>query len=144
MYDFKEGRILPADRISALYEFLIEQGDQWTETMDAYNSLREFYGDEEQTEWVDSEMFHNTAERMRMTNDIRYINNSPHFQKIIICGKKGIKIANEEEAERYIKNLYYAVFRRFKRVRTIERKARLDSQITLNNQTIEAFLEETK
>lgn len=144
MYDFKEGRILPIDRIEALYEFLIEQGDTWTETMDVYNSLREFYGDEEQTEWFDSEMFHNTAERMRMTNDIRYINKSPHFQKIIICGKQGIKIANEKEAERYIRNMYSAIFRKLKRARAIEKKAKLDCQITLDHQTIKAFLEERK
>ncbi len=141
MFDFREGRILPHDRLNALYEFLIEQGDQWTETMDVYNNLREFYGDEEQTEWFDSEMFHNTAERMQITNDIRYINNNPHFQKIIISSKKGIKIANEEEAQKYIENYYAAIFRRLKRARMIEKKAKLNNQTTLDKSVIRAFIE---
>lgn len=141
MFDFREGRILPHDRLNALYEFLIEQGDQWTETMDVYNNLREFYGDEEQTEWFDSEMFHNTAERMQITNDIRYINNNPHFQKIIISSKKGIKIANEEEAQKYIENYYAAIFRRLKRARIIEKKAKLNNQTTLDKSVIRAFIE---
>ena len=142
MHDFKEGRILPADRLNALYEFLIEQGDQWTETLDVYNNLCEFYGGEEQEMYLSSDEFHNTAERILITNDIRYINESVHFQKIIISGKKGVKIANEKEAERYIRNMYSAVFRRLKRVRAIEKKASRNGQITLDYLTIKSFLEE--
>lgn len=140
MFDFKEGRILPHDRLNALYEFLIEQGDKWTEAIDIFYNLHEFYGVLEPYDYS-SEEFHNTAERMQITNDIRYINNNPHFQKIIISSKKGIKIANEEEAQKYIENYYAAIFRRLKRARMIEKKAKLNNQTTLDKSVIRAFIE---
>lgn len=140
MRDFKEGRILPADMISALYEFLCEQGDQWTEAVDIYYNLHEFYGGEDPF-GVKPEEFHDTWQRIQITDDIRYINESTCFHKIIICGKKGIKIANEEEAARYIKNMYAAIFRRLKRARAIEKKAAADGQVTLEKEVIRAFIE---
>lgn len=135
---------MAAERCRILYEYLIRKGDQWTETIDAAEDLCGYYP---YTIWLlglESTDFHDSNVRMMITNDIRLINESGDFEKIIISGKRGIKIANEEEAERYIGNQYRAIFRRFKRLRVLAKKAEANGQININNETVKAFLEEGK
>ena len=133
-----------AERCRVLYKYLIGRGDQWTETLVVAWELSRYYP---YMEWeFDSSnedcAFHDSNARMMITNDIRLINESGNFEKIIISGKKGIKIANQEEAERYIGNQYRAIFRRFKRLRILAKKAEANGQIDINNDTVKAFLEE--
>lgn len=131
-----------AERCRVLYEYLISKGDTWTETCKVAWDLEEHYPYLQWAVGVDSPDFHDSNARMMITNDIRLINESRNFEKIIISGKKGIKIANQEEAERYIANQYRAIFRRFKRIRVLARKAEANGQIDINNDTVNAFLEE--
>lgn len=131
-----------AERCRILYEYLLRKGDQWTEMIEAAEDLCGYYPYVNWLVGVDGGEFHDSNARMMITNDIRLINQSGKFEKIIISGKKGIKIANEKEAEKYIRNMYAAIFRRLKRARTIERKAAANGQTTLDHETIKAFLEE--
>ena len=64
------------------------------------------------------------------------------FEKIIISNSKGMKLATEEEFYKYINNQYRAIFRKLKRVREIERKARRNNQITFMGNFVEAFLKD--
>ena len=130
-----------AERCRILYEYLLRKGDQWTEMKNAAEDLCGYYPYVTWLVGLDGEVFHDSNARMMITNDIRFINQSGRFEKIIISGKKGIKIANEEEAGKYIRNLYAAVFRKLKRVRTIEKKALADGQTTFDHEIIKAFLE---
>lgn len=124
-------------RCMALYGFLLASGDRWVRMEKVAHSLPCYY-----PEAKDGPEFHDTNGRVLLTNDIRTINQSKSFAKIIITGRKGIKLATENEAERYINRLYAAIFRKLKRARAIERKIRLNGQTTLDGDYIKAFLEE--
>lgn len=132
---------LKLDRCMALYGYLLARGDKWVQMEDAAIALSSYYLDPRMlTE--DGHEFHDTNGRLLLTNDIRAINQSRSFSKIIITGRKGIKLATEKEAERYINNLYAAIFRRLKRARVIERKICLDGQTTMDGDFIKSFIEE--
>lgn len=89
--------------------------------------------------------FHDSPARQLITADIRTINECDTIQKIIISTPDGVKLASKEEAERYIKGQYAAIFRKLKRIRKLERKAGLDGQYRLTigkeRNVIEAFTE---
>ena len=134
---------LAAERCRILYKYLIGKGDQWTKTDEVCNDLHKYYPFDD---WFFDrgglDAFHDSNARMMITNDIRLINESGNFEKIIISGKRGIKIANQKEAEKYIANQYRAIFRRFKRLRVLSKKAEANGQIDIYNDTVNAFLEE--
>lgn len=120
-----------------LYKFLLENGDQWISQEDIYYVMHEEYPD------FHFGTFHDSTARIMITNDIRSINEDPAFEKMIIHGSKGVKIATKEEAERFIKAQTVAVFKKLKRVRTLAQKANLDGQYQLfDDKVIDAFLEE--
>ena len=108
-----------------LYRLLREQGDEWTLQREIAAALPEFYP------IADGQAFHDSGARLLMTRDIGEINESGIIQKIIISGKKGVKLANREEAQQYIAGKYSAVFRSLARVRVLEQKAGLDGQARL-------------
>lgn len=120
-----------------LYRLLREQGDKWTLQRDIAAELPEFYPIGE------GRAFHDSGARLLMTRDISEINNSGIIQKIIISGRRGVKLANKEEARAYIARKYSAVFRSLARVRLLEHKAGLDGQTRLvfgrERGTIQAF-----
>lgn len=107
-----------------LYDLLKAQGDTWTKQRELAELLPDLYP-------IAAGNFHDSGARLLMTRDIREINKSDVIQKIIISSKKGVKLANEEEAQRYIAGKYSAVFGGLDRVRRLERKAGLDGQTRL-------------
>ena len=122
-----------------LYKFLLENGDQWISQEDIYFEMRDEY-----PYWYPPfGQFHDSTARHMITDDIRAINEDPAFEKMIIHGSKGVKIATKDEADRFIKSQTVAVFKKLKRVRTLAQKANLDGQYQLfDDGVIEAFLEE--
>lgn len=123
----------------ALYEYLLEKGDTWTPQVQVARDLYREFGNDECC--LAPETYHDTTERKILSRAISEINESPDFEKIIISSGKGIKIANCQEAEVYIKNHYRSVFRKLKRVREMERKCKLHNQIDVEGNTIDAFIE---
>ena len=122
----------------ALYAYLKERGDQWSKQEDIAKDLFEWYP------FADG-YFHDSKARLQMTMDIRAINDNATIQKIIISSSNGIKLANEEEFNRYIRSEYKSVFKKLMRIRTKERKGKLDGQTQFNFsgfEQIEAFLRE--
>lgn len=133
-------------RCKALYDFLLRRGGKWTSTIDVCDSLSGYYPF---TIWLLSSPvggdFHDSNARLMITNDIRYINQSEAFEKLVISGKKGIKIASEEEADRYLKNQKAAVLRKLGRLSVLMKKASLNNQMVMGHtDAIEAFLKEEK
>lgn len=85
--------------------------------------------------------YHNTSERKLISCDVAQINGSLDFDKIIISCSKGIKIASENDFAAHIRRQYSAIFRKLRRIRAMEKKARLHNQIGIDGETVDAFLE---
>ena len=126
-------------RQEALYNYLLTRNGEWTTHAEIARELYGYYGNAECC--LEPKDYHNSTERNLITKDCREISTSSDFEKIIISSGKGVKIANEAEAERYLANQYKALFRKLRRIRTMERKCNLHNQITVEGHTIDAFLE---
>lgn len=128
------------DRQKALYEYLLSRCNEWTTHADIARELYGYYGNAEC--FIEPKDFHNTTERVEILKTCRDINSSHEFDKIIISSSKGIKIATEEEFNKYIKNQYCAIFRKLKRTRELDRKARINNQIDFMGNFVETFLKD--
>ena len=122
-----------AQRQEALYAFLLSRGDRWTRAEMATDTILLYPAFFEG-------VYHDSWARRLLSHDIQEINENPDFEKIIISGKQGIKIANESEFIRFLKAEYGEVFRKLKRARMIARKAGRDQQHTLEGKIRESFL----
>lgn len=125
-------------RHRALYEYLLDKGDNWSPQHEVASDLYEYFGNGEC--YFELKAYHDTHERCLLSKTISEINETMEYEKIIISSSKGIKLANEEEFERYIKNLYRSVFKKLKRVRIMEKKGNANGQINFNGDEVEAFL----
>lgn len=127
-----------------LYEFLKEQGDQWTVQVKVAQALSEYYPVTE-AEALD---FHNCQARHMITNDIRAINDCPTIQKIIISGAKGIKIANSDEFDRYIGLEINSAVRKLMRAKKKAEKGNRDGQMRIvfnsEREVVKAFIDSDK
>ena len=127
------------DRQIQLYNYLLENGDQWIKQKDVACALFSLY-------YFTDDNFHDSSARVIMTKDIQAINNNESIPKIIISSTSGIKLATEQEFHRYIKSEYKSVFNKLRRVRAKERKGMLNGQARFVYQTdqevIEAFLQD--
>lgn len=122
----------------ALYNLLKNNpGKRFTQAEIAY-SLKEYY-----TLPVVNLNFHDSAARLAITDDIRAINNSDVIQKIIISDRNGVRLANKEEFEKYIKGQFSAIFRKLERTRKKAKKGGLNGQMRMTfgreRDTVEAF-----
>ena len=122
-----------------LYNYLLEKGDEWTPQSHIARDLYAHFGNGECC--LAPEQYHNTTERLHLLKCKQSINDSAKFDKIIISNTKGMKIATEAEAELYLAREYKAIFKKLKRIRTIEKKCKLHNQIRVDGHTIDAFLE---
>lgn len=122
----------------ALYNYLLEKGDEYTPQVQVARDLYAEFGNGECC--LAPEEYHDSHERKILSQVISEINGSLEFDKIIISSGKGIKIANEEEHHRFVTKQYQAIFRKLKRVRIMERKGNANGQISIDDRTIESFL----
>ena len=121
------------NRICALMLFLYERGDKWTpmaQVTDSVSLYPAFFNTN----------YHNSWARRLLTRDIEYINSTDVFDRIIISGSKGIKIASEDELTDFLKAETVEVFRKLKRLRKIAKKAARDQQLTIEGRIKEVFL----
>lgn len=128
-----------------LYNYLKDKGDEWTTQFRIATELTE-YGFVEGLD--DAEKFHDSHARQLMTADIRAINESSVIQKIIISSPKGIKIANKDEFDRYIRKEIMASVRRLMRAKRKAAKGAKDGQMRIvfgsERDTVKAFLDSDK
>ena len=123
-------------RRNALYSFLLRQ-EGWTSLFDTAYNIREHspdYG------WLSN--FHNSHIRRMITADIEAINNDPQYQRIIISSRRGVKIADRDEFERWVRAEYAEIFSKLGRVRYLVKKAGLDGQYDLFEEEIHASFAE--
>jgi hypothetical protein len=128
------------ERQIALYNYLLSRNGEWTTHAEIARELYREYGNAECC--LEPKDYHNTSERIEILKTCRDINSSYEFDKIIISGSKGIKLATEEEFNKYIRNQYRAIFRKLKRTRELERKAIRNNQINFMGNFVEAFLKD--
>ena len=121
------------ERREALYSFLLARGDKWTSMEQATDSIPMYPTYTRST-------YHNSTARRLLTRDIEAVNSSDKFEKIIVSGKYGIKLANENDFQKFLKSEFGEIFRKLRRVRTIARKGSRDQQLDLEGQIREAFL----
>jgi hypothetical protein len=101
--------------------------------------LYKYYGNAECC--LEPKSYHDTAERIYISDDVRAINISAEFDKIIISNINGVKIANEAEFDRYIKAQYTAAIRKLARIYKMAKKGNRHNQIGIDGTAIEAFLQ---
>lgn len=126
-------------RQKALYNYLLSRSGEWTTHAEIARELYEHYGNAECC--LEPKDFHNTTERLAILGDCREINLSQDFEKLIISSSKGIKLATEEEFDRYIKSQYNATIRKLARIYKMAKKGKRNGQIDFGGHTVEAFLE---
>lgn len=130
----------------ALYNFLKDRGDVWTTQLEAAAEIYTLSGGKYYGEWNGEEKtFHDSKARMRMTFDIRAINESSVIQKIILSTSNGIKIANAQEFDKYIRGEINAAVRKLLRAKQKAEKGKRDKQMRLvfnsERDTVKAFLD---
>lgn len=140
------------ERQKSLYDFLVDMGSFNIGYLSQEELAKAIYNQYDIQDYLDFNYmgkinrnklaYHDTTARKILTNDIREINSNPDFEKIIISNGNGVKIAIEEDYDKMIKSLYRAVFAKLKRIKTIEKKAKRNGQITIDKKEIVAFLEE--
>jgi hypothetical protein len=130
------------ERQIALYEYLLAKGDEWTSQVQVARDLFEHFGNGECC--LAPEEYHDTHERHLLSKAIAEINLSPDFPQIIVSSVKGIKLANEEEHQRYVIGQYRSALRKLKRVCIMEKKGNLNNQIGIDGKAICAFVENFK
>ena len=130
----------------ALYNYVKDMNDTWTTQYGVARALSMLDG--YYTDFENAEDFHDSLARMQMTADIRAINDSDVIQKIIISSPKGIKLANKEEFDRYIRKEIMAAVRKLMRAKRKAEKGNRDGQmrITFNSErdTVKAFIDSDK
>lgn len=126
------------EKQKVLYEYLLAKGDEYTPQVQVARDLYEHFGNGECC--LAPEEFHDTTERLNLSKTISEINLSAEFDKIIISSSKGIKLANEEEHQRYVLGQYRSALRKLKRVVIMEKKGNLNNQIGIDGKAIEAFM----
>jgi hypothetical protein len=127
------------NRQKALYEYLMEVGDEWVSQVQVARDLYEYFGNAECC--LEPKEFHDTTERVELSKTISQINFSSEFEKIVISSSKGIKLANEEEFDRYIKGQYKSAICKLARVYTMAKKGNRHKQMDFGGHTVESFLE---
>ncbi len=121
-------------RQEALYNFLLARGDEWTtaeQTTDTILLYPAYF----------TTNYHNSKTRRLLTYDIQSINEGDQYEKVIISGRKGIKLANEDEYMKFVRSEMREIFKKLARVRRIMRKGSRDQQITLDGEIVRSFME---
>ena len=122
------------ERQEALYRFLLSRGDRWTPSDMATSFVTQYpayFGPN----------YHNSNASRLLSSDIQEINGSRDYDCIIISGNRGIKLATEEEYERFVKAELKEIFSKLKRTRKIIKKASRNMQLDLEGRIASAFLE---
>ena len=128
-----------------LYEYLKQHANEWMTQEDLFMRIP---AEDYPIQIANQDMpWHDQSARMMITNDIRAINSSDVIQKIIISGKRGVKIATTEEFDESFKARTAALKRAIGRQYKLHKKAELNNQTRITfgsgRSYIEAFMPDT-
>lgn len=102
---------------------VLELHNRWMKQSEVLEAMGDFYPPVKQG--VDA---HNSLARRLLTKDIQEINESQTLNRIIVHSCKGIKVATEEEATKYLHNQYRETLSKLKRIHKMEKKMELNGQ----------------
>jgi len=103
-------------RTDALYGYLQDRRGEWTLQRDVYFALRGLYSP------LGKGSFHDSTARRELTADVRAINASDKYDEIVIWSDEGLKIANRDEAARFVGARMGEVTRQMRHIETLQRK----------------------
>lgn len=124
-----------AARQEALYAFLLERGDKWSSMAMCTDTIRLYPA-------FFTTTYHNSTARRMLTEDIEAINASHKFEKIIVSGSRGIKLATQDEFDKFVAAETREIFTKLKRLRRIISKGSADQLLDLEGKVHEAFMAE--
>lgn len=75
-----------------------------------------------------------------ISKDVRAINNSDDIENVIISNKKGYKIADYEEAKKYIESRFKRDLKSLKLNWKLKRKVNIDGQLKYENEDIKEVI----
>ena len=105
---------------------VLEFHNRWMKQEEVLKTMGDFYPSVR--EGID---VHNSHARSMLTKDIQEINESQTLNRIIVHSPKGIKVATEEEATKYLHNQYRETLNKLKRIKKMEKKMELNGQYDL-------------
>ena len=124
-----------ARRQELLYKFLLERFPNWTSMEMCTDTIRMYPA-------FFTTTYHNSTARRMLTEDIEAINASHDYEKVIISGNNGIKLASKEEFDAFVASETKEIFTKLKRLRRIISKGNVDQMLTLEGKITEAFMTE--
>ena len=128
------------ERQLKLASYLEMYKDRWIKREQILHDLFYIYG-------IDNTNIYYSSSGSQLTRDIRALNDNDTFEYIIINNSaKGIKIANKEEVETYLKREKIAILSKFKRLYNKMDKAHKNGQIKMdydfmNLQVINSYID---
>lgn len=138
--DEKE-KIVTYERQKELYNLLIKLSEVWPtrwwskETL--CDILNRFY-----PRYLENNSEHNSISFGRLRRDIREINRSDNYQKIIVSSKEGYKLATAEEATKYIKSRFKRDLKSLKLDWHLKKKYELNGQLDIDLKEFKPFIDE--
>ena len=102
---------------------VLEYHNKWMKQEDVLKEMGDFYPPVKKG--ADT---HNSYARALLTKDIQEINESRSINRIIVHDCRGIKLATEDEAMRYLHNQYKETLNKLKRIQKMEKKMEANGQ----------------
>jgi len=119
-----------------LYEYLLRKAvvtQHYITKEDICKDLHEYY-----PRYAERMSEHNSTAYHQIRNDIKAINNQPPGEYLLVASSsRGYKIADREDAEKYIQRRFKSHFRALKRTWAMRKKAGMDGQMTLGEEITE-------
>ena len=119
-----------------LYEYLLEKATEtphYISKEDICRDLHEYY-----PRYAERMSEHNSTVYHQIRKDIKAINNQPAGETLIIASSsRGYKIADREDAQKYIQRRFKSHFSALKRTWAMRRKAGMDGQMVLGEEITE-------
>lgn len=112
-----------------IYNYLLERGE-WVKLGELAADLG-FVGF--------GENFHNTTARLQITTAISEINLDERYEKIVVHGRRGLKISTKDEAEHFVNARCMEAYKMLAKTKVLAKKAGLDNQLDFSGKTISAF-----
>lgn len=133
-YKYAKSAAENAARREELYKFLLSRGEKWTSMERCTDTIRLYPAYFRTT-------YHNSSARRMLTHDIEAINADAAYEKIIISGSHGIKLATQSEFDKFVASETKEIFLKLRRLRGIMRKGSVDQMLDLQGKITEAFVE---
>lgn len=124
------------ERQKSLYEYLLYKSTTTEEFISKESICKDLY--QLYPRHAERTTEHNSTVFNCIRHDIATINDEPVGEyKIVAANSKGYRIANKEEAEKYIQRRFKQNLKALKRTWALQKKAGLDGQMELGEETKE-------